>query len=179
MEGLEASPVQNVDFKCELRDPELARLALKRFGSVCAATVTHLDTYFRVPDGRLMRREAEGEPVEYVLYHRVDRPMPTISKFTILTEEEARLRLGESDPPVWVEVEKQREIWLLKNARIHLDRVLGLGWFIEIDVLVTKDQHVGKCHELIGKIREALGPCLGGLIATSYADMVASESDAA
>lgn len=169
--------MQNVDFKCELRDPDLARLALKRFGGILAASVHHRDTFFRVPDGRLMRREADGEPVEYVLYRRIDRPMPTISRFTILTEEEARLRLGAADPPVWVEVRKQREIWLLHNARVHLDRVEGLGWYIEIDVLVTKDQHVGKCHELIAKIREALGPCLGGLIATSYADMVASEAE--
>lgn len=174
-----APELQNVDFKCELRDPGLARLALKRFNSILAATVSHRDTFFRVPDGRLMRREAEGEPVEYVLYHRVDRPIPTISRFTILSEDEARLRLGAADPPVWVEVWKQREIWLLQNARVHLDQVEGLGWFMEIDVLVTRDQHVGRCHELIRRIREALAPALGGLIATSYADMVAMESDAA
>lgn len=171
--------MQNVDFKCELRDPGLARLALKRFGAILAATVTHHDTYFRVPDGRLMRRETEGEPAEYVLYRRIDRPMPTVSSFTILSENEARRRLGASDPPVWVEVHKRREIWLLQDARVHLDQVEGLGWFIEIDVLVTRRRSEQDCRDLIAKIREALGPCLGGLIATSYADMVATETDAA
>lgn len=171
--------MQNVDFKCELRDPGLARLALKRFGAVCATTVHHRDTYYRVPDGRLMRREAEGEPVEFVLYHRVDRAHPTISRFSIFTEDEARLRYGTRELPVWVEVTKDREIWLVDNARVHIDRVDGLGWFMEIDVLVSRDFHIGKCHDLIGRIRESLAPCLGGLIATSYADMVASESDAA
>lgn len=171
--------MENVDFKCELRDPGLARLALRKFGAILAATLAHQDTYFRVPDGRLMRREAEGEPVEYVLYRRIDRPVPTVSSFTILSENEARQRLGASDPPVWVEVRKRREIWLLADARVHLDQVEGLGWFIEIDVLVTKRRSERDCRELIGKIREALGPCLGGLIATSYADMIATESDAA
>lgn len=179
MEGGGGLSVENVDFKCELRDPGLARLALKRFGAILAAAVSHHDTYFRVPDGRLMRREAEGEPVEYVLYRRIDRAAPTVSSFTILSENEARRRLGATDPPVWVEVRKQREIWLLADARVHVDQVEGLGWFIEIDVLVTRRRSERTCRDLIAKIREALGPCLGGLIATSYADMVATETDAA
>jgi len=35
-------------------------------------------------------------------------------------------------------VRKWREVWLYKNARIHLDTVEGLGRFIEIEVVVTE-----------------------------------------
>ena len=35
-------------------------------------------------------------------------------------------------------VRKRREVWLYRNARIHLDTVEGLGQFIEIEVVVKE-----------------------------------------
>lgn len=171
--------MQNVDFKAELRDPELARLVIPKLGGQLVATLNQSDTYFKVPDGRLKVRESDGEPTEWILYHRQDRPRPTISHFTIFSPEMIRERYGTRDLHPWVTVKKQRTIYMLEQAHIHLDNVEGLGWFIEVDALVTPRQHVGRCHELIGKLRDKLGPALGGAIATSYADMIALELDGA
>ena len=53
--------MQNVEYKCELRDPELVRGVCARTGATHVGTVRQLDTYFRIPDGRLKKRETEGE----------------------------------------------------------------------------------------------------------------------
>ena len=49
---------------------------------------------------------------------------------------------------VSVSVRKQREVWLYQNARIHLDRVRGLGDFVEIEVVV----HQGSLDPLITRL---------------------------
>jgi adenylate cyclase class IV len=167
--------MQNVDFKCELRDPALCRAALRKLGGQYVATVDQRDTYYRVPDGRLKKRESEDEPTEYVLYHRLDRVTPKLSHFTVYTEEQIRERFGARELPVWLTVNKTREIYMWESAHVHLDRVARLGWFLEIDALVAPHQHVGRCHELIARLRGLLGPALGGAIATSYAELMALE----
>ena len=171
--------MQNVEFKAELRDPSLARAICRHAQAVRVGEVRQIDTYYRIPDGRLKKREAEGEPVEYVFYHRADRVRPAISQFTIYTQEDAKKRFGRLPLPVWLTVRKTREIWIHRNARIHLDHVESLGWFLEIEALVSPTNNVGRCHTVVGKIRELLGPTIGEPIATSYADLISGELERA
>jgi adenylate cyclase class IV len=167
--------MQNVDFKCELRDAALARAIVRRLNAIHVGESTHHDTYYRVPDGRLKRRRAEGEPVEWIVYHRSDRPTPAISRFSIYSEEQLRERYGERDLPEWLSFTKRRDIWLLEGVRIHFDNVDHIGAFLEVDALVSTSRNVAACHAAIARIRTALEPALGGMIATSYADLVALE----
>ena len=166
---------QSVEFKAELRDPELARFALKHAGATWAETRAHKDTYFRVPDRRLKRREAEHEPTEYFLYERRDAAHPMLSRFSILSEEEFYERFGEKPLPVRLAVGKTREIWLTGAARVHLDHIQPLGHFIEIETLVSKNNNLKQCHDEIARVRDMLAPALGGTITTSYADLIDTE----
>lgn len=171
--------MQNVEYKAELRDIELARSLCRGLGAKYVGELTQIDTYYRVPDGRLKKREATGEPTEYIFYHRLNRSRPKLSHFTIYSEQEARVRFGERPLPVWLVVRKQREIWMYHNVRLHLDRVEHLGNFFEAEALVMPSQHVGKCHERIAQIREQFGMALGEPVSTSYSDMMALELETA
>jgi adenylate cyclase class 2 len=167
--------MQNVEYKAELRDPELARLVCKRAGAVRAEQAEQVDTYFRIPDGRLKRREVDGQDVEYIFYHRANRLRPKLSHFTIYSRDEAKRRFGQLPLPVWLVVRKQRETWMYKNVRIHIDSVEHLGQFIEIEALVSPTHHAGQCHMLVDGLRDKLGPTLGEPIAGSYSDLMALE----
>ncbi len=169
--------MQNVDFKCELRDPQLARIALKKLGAQFVHKIHQTDTYYKVTDGRMKKRESEGEPTEYIFYHRVDRPQPKLSHFTIYTEEQVVQRFGSRPLTQWLVIKKTREIYLLRGTHIHIDEVEELGHFFEVDALVSPNQHVGRCHRLIGKIRKLMGPALGESIASGYADLLQQELD--
>lgn len=170
--------MQNVEVKHELREPDLCRSIISRLGARLAATLRQRDTYFRVPDGRLKRREVEGEGTEWVHYHRANRVQPRISNFTIYTEQEARTRFGQSPLPVWVIVEKTREVWLMDEVRLHIDLVERLGNFFEIEALVTPRQHVGLCRREVDRIVKELGPIvLGEIVPVGYSDMLAAESE--
>ena len=166
--------MQNVEYKSELRDLEVARGVCARMGATWVGKVVQRDTHFKVSDGRLKRRETDGEDPEWVFYHRADRIRPKLSHFTIYSEASARRRFGTKPMPTWVEVRKTREIWVYRNARIHLDEVEGVGCFFEVEALVSPRNHVGRCHELVREIVQLFRPTLGEPVSVSYADLVAA-----
>ncbi len=94
----------NVEFKSELRDIDLARAACAGIGALHAGVLEQTDTYFRIPDGRLKKRETVGEPTEWIFYDRENRSLPKLSRFTIYTEAMAKERFGTRPLPVWLVV---------------------------------------------------------------------------
>ena len=65
--------MQNVEYKAELRDPSLARTIAATIGAIKVDTLRQTDTYFRVPDAKLKKRETLGHPTEWVFYNRPGR----------------------------------------------------------------------------------------------------------
>lgn len=167
--------MRNVEFKAELRDIEVARSICKSLKAVHDGRRRQTDTYFRVADGRLKRRETQGEPAEYIFYSRSNRVDPKVSHYVVYTEAQARERFGASPLPVWVVVKKTRDLYLLDHVRIHLDEVDALGKFLEFEAIVSEENDVPMCRESVEFLREAFMPALGEPIAVSYADMLAAE----
>jgi predicted adenylyl cyclase CyaB len=164
--------MHNVDFKAELRDAELARNLLLSVKATHVETIDQVDTYFRLASGRLKKRQSPQQATEYIFYHRPDSLQPRISSFTIYSEQQALRQFGVLNWPVWVVVRKHREIFQHTHVRIHLDRVEQLGWFIEMQSLVTPQNNLAKCHQNIHLLRQALSPALGEMISSSYAEMI-------
>ncbi|MEC9373926.1 MAG: class IV adenylate cyclase [Planctomycetota bacterium] len=168
--------MQNVEFKAELRDLEVARAVCRSIGALHVATLDQSDTYYRIGDGRLKRRTTEGEPTEWIFYNRDDLARARISNYRIYTEEEALAHFGTAPLPVWVVVRKRRELWMTGAVRIHLDSVEDLGDFLEFEALVSRRQNVARCHEQIKRLRTAFAPVLGEPISRSYSDLLAAEA---
>lgn len=167
--------MHNVEFKSELRDPNLARAIVLRRGATFIGTLDQTDTYFRIPSGRLKKREQTGEPTEFIFYDRDNRTRPKLSHFSIYSEAEALERFGTTPLPVWIVVRKRRDLFLLGNVRIHIDQVEGLGFFMELEALVSTSTNVARCHEVIAELRATLRPVLGEAIAVGYSDLLAQE----
>jgi adenylate cyclase class IV len=97
------------------------------------------DTFFAVPRGWLKLREMEGEPAELISYLRsTEDPGPRTSDYDVLRHEDAERtrRLLARVLPEEIVVVKERELWRLDHTRIHLDRVEGLGEFLELETVV-------------------------------------------
>ncbi|MBX3316108.1 MAG: class IV adenylate cyclase [Phycisphaeraceae bacterium] len=169
--------MQNLEFKCELRDLALARSIILRLGAVHVGTLEQTDTYYRVPSGRLKKRETVGEPTEYIFYNRPDRLNPKISQFTIFSEPQAVERFGSTPLPTWVVVRKVRELFLLGNVRVHLDQVSKLGTFLEFEAMVTNAVTVEHCQKQLTELRGTLAPVLGEPIGCGYSDLLAKDED--
>ncbi|MDY7110233.1 MAG: class IV adenylate cyclase [Planctomycetota bacterium] len=165
--------MQNIEFKAELRDLQAARAQCQALDAQRLGTLRQTDTYFKLPDGRLKKREAPGEPVEWIFYHRPDRARPRMCNYSILNDDQARRRWGAWSLKPWLIVCKTRELWMIGNVRIHLDEVDELGTFIEFEAMVSREFDVKHGHDAIADLRERFQPILGEPVSVSYCDLMA------
>lgn len=173
--------MKNLELKAELRDPNLARIICKKIGASRIAKIRQTDTYFNVARGRLKKRESiavergvgSPEPIEYIYYNRSDTVSPKISEYHLYNEQQVKERFGEQPLPVWLEVVKNRELYLYESTRIHIDDVIGLGWFFEYEILVDDRTNMDDANDLAARLRSTFLPALGEPIASSYSDLVA------
>jgi len=164
--------MQNIEFKAELRHPEAAKRQCTVLKAQFIGTLRQTDTYYKLPDGRLKKRQAPGEPTEWIFYHRPNRVSPAMSNFTILSDEQARRRWGTHSLREWLQIKKTRDLWMLENVRIHLDEVKSLGRFIEFEAKVGENYGVKECQMIVSHLRETFGPTLGEPVAVSYSDLM-------
>jgi len=124
------------EFKARLKDDLRVRAALKKLRARFVGTDHQIDTYFRVANGRLKLREGRIENA-LIFYHRTNRQHARESKVQIaeLPSGSGVRRLLEAALGVLAVVEKRREIYFVGNVKIHLDRVPGLGEFVEVEAI--------------------------------------------
>lgn len=167
--------MHNIEFKAELRDMEAARRQCALLGAQKIGVIRQTDTYYKLHDGRLKKREAPGEPIEWIYYQRRDIVRPRMSHYFILSDRQAKRRWGTHNLRAWLQVTKSRELWMLDNVRIHLDTVEGLGSFIEFEAIVTKDHDTRACHGQIKRLRDVFAITMGEALGPSYSDLMAQQ----
>jgi len=95
-----------------------------------------------VPDGRLKLRQGNIEN-SLIFYQRPNLLGPKVSSFLLYhpaSKDSDSLKkllataLGEK-----IVVDKHRAIYFLDNVKFHVDKVAGLGDFVEIEVMDTKE----------------------------------------
>jgi adenylate cyclase, class 2 len=133
-----------------------------------------IDTYFNVPNGRLKLREGNIEN-SLIFYDRPNQAGPKKSDIILYSvEPNASLKsILEKTNGVLAVVDKYRKIFFIDNVKFHLDEVLGLGQFVEIEAIDTEgvlgyEQLLNQCTfymDLFGIQEE-------DLLTHSYSDMV-------
>lgn len=172
--------MHNVEIKFELRDPALARTICASMHAALVERMNQVDTYYRLADGRLKRREFPGSPAhatEWIFYNRDNMAKARISHYRIYSEAEARAFFGATEPPVWIVVKKVRDLYLVGGVRVHLDHVEGLGHFLEFEAVVTPKLNLAKAHAAVADLRERFAPALGEPLSASYSDLLAQDQD--
>ncbi|HNV86478.1 MAG TPA: class IV adenylate cyclase [Candidatus Omnitrophota bacterium] len=168
----------NVEIKARCGTQDAVRDILKSAGADFRGTDYQTDTYFRTSRGRLKLREGRIENC-LVFYEREDRKGPKESRVILFpTEARSPVReILEKACGVLVRVEKEREIYYIRNVKFHLDRVPKLGDFVEIEAIDT-DGTVGreKLHEQCRRWLEIFKIDPADLIDRSYADMLSAEN---
>ena len=169
--------MKNLEIKCRMNTFTLVRRALKALGAVRQVPVLkQVDWYFPVPRGRFKLRQVRGGAGELIFYIRPTTRAARVSDFSRLPVPDvpATRRLLADALGEAACVSKRRELWLLENARIHLDQVDRLGRFLEVEVIVT--QGIGQAKTLMRTLLTGLAIEPDTLVAQSYAELVARAS---
>lgn len=127
----------NLEIKVRCPDLAAARERARRVATEVVGVDRQVDTYFRVPRGRLKLRESSLSGGQLIPYLRPDEVGARRSDYQVIpVDDPAGLRellaalLGTHRV-----VRKRREILLHDNVRIHLDEVEGLGSFLELEAV--------------------------------------------
>jgi predicted adenylyl cyclase CyaB len=113
---------------------------LKKIGAEHSGTLNQKDVYYKVSGGRLKTREINGTDFELIFYNRANTKSSKFSNYQILnfSENEFKILAGILNNVFDIKsvVEKKRELWLFKHTRVHLDKVKGLGNFLELETVM-------------------------------------------
>ena len=100
------------------------------------------DTYFTVDNGRLKLREEENKESYMIYYHRPDLKSERFSDYSIYPIQDVEKFHKVFSQALHQEliIKKKRTLYIIENARIHLDEVEDLGNFLEIEVMINNSK---------------------------------------
>src|SRR4051812_48605102 len=167
-------PRRNVELKARDPDPARSLARARALGAEDQGELRQRDTYFAALRGRLKLREQEPGGAELIAYERPDAAQARESRYRIApVADAAALRdalaaaLG-----VTVVVAKRRRLLLWEGVRIHLDRVDGLGAFVELEGVAPAGSDLSAEAARVARLRAELEISDDAIEATGYADLL-------
>ncbi len=165
--------MKNLEFKANCDSLDVLRERLVNCQAEHRRTMKQLDTYFNVPEGRLKLREIDAHKAELIYYVRSDLAESRYSNYQIcdIPEPVAFKQIATTAWGVRSVVEKQRELWMFGDTRIHLDQVKNLGQFVELETVIRNqtEEEAQAEHQLV---KDTLGIREQDLVSVSYSDLV-------
>jgi predicted adenylyl cyclase CyaB len=161
-----------IEFKARCVDHARIREILKSKNARFVGEDRQVDTYFRVPQGRLKLREGEIEN-SLVFYSRPNQAGPKQSDVTmsaVPAGSDIKVVLAKA-LGVKVAVDKRREIYFVENVKVHIDRVEGLGEFVEVEAIGCQSELSNLREQCQAFLRE-FGISEDDLMEESYSDMM-------
>jgi homotetrameric cytidine deaminase len=155
---------RNVELKAVDPDPKRSLALCLELGAEDRGVLRQRDTYFRARAGRLKLREEEPGGATLVQYDRPDGAHARESRYRLVPVAEPGELKAALDAALGtlVVVDKERHLLLWESVRIHLDRVAGLGEFVELEDVGADGS------ERVDRLQRELG--LDSVLPDSYSD---------
>ena len=163
---------KNLEVKIPVETIDGLNDRVRMLGAEYVGEIQQKDTYFTVAHGRLKLREMNDSKSELIYYDRDETLGARWSEYHVFPVDDVRsLKTVLSKAmKIKVVVEKRRQVFLYKTARIHLDQVTGLGHFLELEVM-ERDRSQ-EAHELLDFLLEELSLKNVEKIRPSYSDLL-------
>jgi predicted adenylyl cyclase CyaB len=168
--------IVNFEFKARINDEQRVRATLKTLNARSIGTDHQVDTYFRVPAGRLKVREGRIENA-LIFYRRSNarRARQSAVEIMLLPRRNSLRTILERALATLAVVDKRREIYFVKNVKIHLDRVRQLGKFLEVEA-ISRTGDVKKIRSQARHFQRLFGVTAKDIVAESYSDLILAKN---
>ncbi|HTY49638.1 MAG TPA: class IV adenylate cyclase [Steroidobacteraceae bacterium] len=165
---------RNIEIKARITGIEAIEPRVAAVADAGPITIDQDDTFLRCEGGRLKLRTFSATQGELIFYRRIDQPGPKESFY---------LRSPTAEPESLREclirahgqigrVRKQRTLYLAGRTRIHLDRVAGLGDFLELEVVLEDCEPAETGEREARTLMARLGIEPSQLIEGAYIDLL-------
>jgi predicted adenylyl cyclase CyaB len=161
----------NIELKARCEDLGKLRESCESLGAEGQEPERQIDTYFSVSHGRLKLRESSESGAELIYYARGDVAGARESHYDLYQVEdpEGLKAILTKALSVSAVVTKRRETFVIGNVRIHLDKVQGLGGFVELQGTVDHSGELPLVADEVQGVQRALGIDPQSLVKESYA----------
>ncbi|MBC7365042.1 MAG: class IV adenylate cyclase [Candidatus Aminicenantes bacterium] len=164
----------NVEIKARLKDFSAMKEKVEALSQQPGQVLTQEDVFFHTSRGRLKLRLINGQQAELIFYDRPDQQGPKFCQYELFTTDQPeRLKkvlsaaLGERGV-----VRKIRYFYLAGQTRIHLDRVEGLGDFLELEVVLQPGQTEAEGQTIAFELMKSVGLGSESLVEAAYIDLL-------
>jgi predicted adenylyl cyclase CyaB len=170
----------NIEIKARVKSPERLQELVERLSDTQPETVTPQDTFFSCANGRLKLRQVSAHAGELISYSRADVVGTKLSEYAIARTWAPTDLLAVLSLALGVQrtVTKTRVLWRVGQTRIHLDSVVGLGFFVELEVVLRDGQTPEEGHRIARELMSALEIEESDLVEGSYVDLLPLERNA-
>jgi predicted adenylyl cyclase CyaB len=169
---------RNIEVKARIASVEVLRPIAQALADGPSERIEQDDTFFACAQGRLKLRDFGDGRGELIHYERADAEGPKLSDYVRATTA-APAALREALTRAQGQIGRVRKTrWLLRSGqtRIHLDRVDGLGDFLELEVVLRDGQDEADGQRIAETLLAQLGvepaQCLSG----AYLDLLSAAS---
>lgn len=149
---------RNIEIKAQIEDLETLEAKVAELSDHGPTEILQDDTFFSCINGRMKLRVFSDTEGQLIFYQRSNKAGPKESFYVIsptttpdILMQALSLGYGQIG-----RVRKQRTLFLIGRTRIHLDRVEGLGHFLEIEVVLAEEElseaGVLEAHDILGKL---------------------------
>lgn len=168
----------NIEIKARVRDFEQIRLRAEKLSETTVQVIPQEDIFFNVEKGRLKLRILGEDQSQLIFYTRPDQEGPKRSDYRISRSSEPQnlKRVLELAYGIRGVVRKTRYLYLVRQTRIHLDDVEGLGQFMELEVVLAGGQSDAEGQKIAEELMSALGVERDDLIDGAYMDLLEKPS---
>jgi predicted adenylyl cyclase CyaB len=165
---------RNVEIKARIASVE----ALLPLALACAdgppEPIAQDDTFFACATGRLKLRVFADGRGELIAYERPDADGPKTSDYAItpIADPDALRATLARALGVTGRVVKQRTLLRVGRTRVHLDRVAGLGDFMELEVVLHDGERAEDGEAVAHELLRRLQIDAAQLVAGAYVDLL-------
>ncbi len=166
---------RNIEIKAHIASVEALVPQVEAIADQGPVQIRQDDTYFVCGAGKLKLRMFSPEKGELIYYRRAQEAGPKDSFYlrSPTTAPESLRELLTLAHGQIGRVQKHRTLYLAGRTRIHLDRVSGLGDFLELEVVLGEDEPleagVAEANELLRRLRVQPSQLIEG----GYLDLLA------
>lgn len=169
----------NVEIKARVGDVAAFERRVAEVADGPPATIEQCDTFLATSRGRLKLREFRDGSGELIHYERRDGPGPETSEYLIAHTPDAEALKGVLARALGVRgtVRKRRRLYMRGQTRIHVDRVEGLGNFMELEVVLNEHQTPADGRAVAGDLMRLLGVESRHLVEVAYVDLLSRRAE--
>ncbi len=164
---------RNIEIKARIDSIETLLPHARALADGAPELIEQDDTFFAVAMGRLKLRQFADGSAELIHYHRPDVPEARASDYVrVPVADAAALREALARGcGVLGRVQKRRLLLRVGATRVHLDRVAGLGEFIELEVVLRDGQSDDEGRAIAEQLMQRLGLGDAPRLAGAYLDL--------